>query len=989
MQNFVFYSSGSKLHFCTINLISLQRLIRTLMSKQYISAFFLTLWVGLASAQGWERVYGGGGFDALNGIAQTPDGGFILAGYYGLNKAQLIKVDADGKQQWNRQYGTLYFNSVIVSQDGGYLIAGYTSLNNRNVYLLKTDAAGNVVWEKNYGGTLAEEGNDLVELGDGSIAITGFRKVSATKEELFILKTSSTGAQLWWNNYAGAAGVKKKGYGIVLAPNNDLVVAGEIKESDSVKKDMYVVRVDDNSGTLVWANKYGLLDSDLQPGDEDALSIETDGNNFIIVGTSNTEPDLGVVAKIDGNGGATPLWVQKIPLSKVGGISKSPLGGFFITGYKIVSAAQQDLFITRLNSQGDILCEAIIGKGGPDEGVEVVATADGGAVAAGYSYPSINGNESTTYLVKADKSCLVFTSYIEGNIFFDANLNCTRDADELPLRDWIVKIQSPNATRYALASADGSFNVAVDTGTYQLTLFSPNVYWAPCSLVTTVNVPAFYDSVAVDLPIQKVLQCPRNEIDIATPVLHRCDTNVYTVRYCNFGTAKSSDTRVEIELDPFLTLTESSIPVFQQNGNTYTFLVGTLNTGQCGSFTLSAYLDCASTVKGQAHCVAAHITPDSSCILPSNWDGSVVQAQALCDGDSIRLLLINNTPFPTSTLQYVIAEDIIMLLVPNDPNVDYTFDYQLEANTAKEVFTHEADGKTYRIIAQQSVGYPGESPLTTAAVEGCITDTSSNPISLGFYTMFPEDDAEPFKASDCQESEDTDYNPTFLKRGHPKGYNDHHYVSPQTDLDFLIRFVNTGTDTVQQVIIRDTLSAALDPATVHPGTASHPYQFDIYGGGIVQFTIPNAHLIPGSSGGEGFVKFRVGQRDSLPCETTILNTAAVYFDLAAPIMTNETYHTVCMPDSFLIVKTIEILTPGANLRVFPNPFNESATFDLSGIVAHQYGLEVYDTQGRLIKQQFYTTPMFELYRSQIPSGVFFYRIVADGRPVAAGKLIAQ
>jgi hypothetical protein len=299
-----------------------------------------------------------------------------------------------------------------------------------------------------------------------------------------------------------------------------------------------------------------------------------------------------------------------------------------------------------------------------------------------------------------------------------------------------------------------------------------------------------------------------------------------------------------------------------------------------------------------------------------------------------------------------------------------------------------ATGKTYRIIAEQSPGYPGTS-YPTAAVEGCQSDTSMSEVSLGFYTMFPEDDADAFIESDCQESNETDFNPINLKRGHPKGFDVPHYVSPQTDLDFVIQFQNTGADTVQQVVIRDTLSAVLDPATVYPGAASHPYQFDILSNGIVEFTLSNLNLLPGGGvPSEGFVKFRVSQKPNAPCETTIFNSAAIYFDFNAPVFSNTTFHTVC--DSFLVfINTKEIYVKGADVKVFPNPVTESVNFSIEGIDAKSYSLMLYDIQGRLIANQFSNHSDFRLLRHQLPVGTFIYQLAADGKLVASGKIIVK
>ncbi|MGI9158315.1 MAG: DUF7619 domain-containing protein, partial [Saprospiraceae bacterium] len=460
---------------------------------------------------------------------------------------------------------------------------------------------------------------------------------------------------------------------------------------------------------------------------------------------------------------------------------------------------------------------------------------------------------------------------------------------------------------------------------------------------------------------------------------------IYTVRYCNSGTVPSLNTRIEITADLALTVTGSSIPWAQQSGQVYTFAVGTLNPGECKTFTVTAFLDCDAQI-GTSHCMKAHIRPDSFCVVNPDWDGSIVVAEAICDTGQVKLLLRNKGVNPMANeLGFVIAEDLIMLTPPGDP--DYRF--KLGAGGDTLVFQTPANGKTYRVIAEQSPGYPGLS-YPTAAVEGCVTDTTVGPISTGFYTMFPDDEADVFVAVDCQETYETEYNPIFLKRGHPKGYDVSNFISPQTDLEFLIRFVNSGTDTVQQVIVRDTLAAELDPGTVFPGAASHPYDFQVYGNGIVQFTIPNANLLPdGSSLSAGFVSFRVSQAPNLPCGAEVLNTAAVYFDFDAPAFTNETFHTVCQRDSFLVVDTKDILIPGATVKVYPNPFLESAQFEISGIQASSYRLEVYDIQGRLHFNQFFAHPTFRLFRHQIPSGAHFYRLVADGKPVASGKIIAN
>ncbi len=990
MTFFVFLADEFLSHFCNVKSNRFTLLIRQLMYRNLLLTSFFMLLAVLASGQGWERVYFGGGQDEVLGLSNTPDGGFVMAGNYnGTERLYLIKTDADGNMQWNRRYlpptGDFRISGLDIrpTSDGNYVVTGWTGQVNRNILLAKIDATGNLLWLKSFDTSsgMTEEGQALLEMPNGDLVVAGFQSNMNGVEDLLVLRTDPNGNLLWAKTF-GAAGEPEKGYGLTLANNGDIVVAGEYRNNTFANKDIYIVRLNE-AGELIWENTYGLFGT-FDEIARDVVSLDDD--SFVLAGSSNfLQGGGGLLMKIAGNGDDAAVWFEVYPQTQLFSLTRDLGNGFFAAGLRSNSGLD-DLFILHADATGNRIWEAVVGKGGPDVANAVVATPDGGAAAAGYSQPFVLSFEQAPYLVKTDSEGRIFTSYLQGNVFLDLDANCLQDAGEEGLEDWIIKVASTNFTRYIAADQDGNFLLAVDTGDYQITLIEPNNLWQTCNNnAISVQVPAFYDTVAVAVPVRGAVNCPRNEVDIQTALLRRCADNIYTVRYCNSGTVPSLNTRIEITADPALTVTGSSIPWSQQSGQVYTFAVGTLNPGECKTFTVTAFLDCDAQI-GTAHCMKAHIRPDSFCVVNPDWDGSIVVAEAICDAGQVKLLLRNKGVNPMANeLGFVIAEDLIMLTPPGDP--DYRF--KLGAGGDTLVFQTPANGKTYRVIAEQSPGYPGLS-YPTAAVEGCVTDTTADPISTGFYTMFPDDEADVFVAVDCQETYETEYNPTFLKRGHPKGYDVSNFISPQTDLEFLIRFVNSGTDTVQQVIVRDTLAAELDPGTVFPGAASHPYDFQVYGNGIVQFTIPNANLLPdGSSASEGFVSFRVSQAPDLPCGAEVLNTAAVYFDYNAPAFTNETFHTVCQRDSFLVVDTKDILIPGATVKVYPNPFLESAQFEITGIQASSYRLEVYDIQGRLQFNQFFVHPTFRLFRHQIPSGAHFYRLVADGKPVASGKIIAN
>jgi hypothetical protein len=970
-------------HFCIVKEKLQSNCDLNLMFK-YLLSIVLAFTSLSVFGQGWERIYSGGGQDEATDVALTPDGGYVLTGYYnGSTRIALIKVDVDGFLQWSKFFlGTprALGNSVLVSQDSGYVVAGFVEgsvANSRSSYLMKTDAAGNQLWAKNLGVMGNDEFQDVIELADGSLVAIGFSITANGTEDVRVVRTDADG-NLMWSNSFGTNNQQEKAYGVTLAANGDIVVVGERSDPPS-EKSIYIVRLNP-MGQLVWDQTYSIGTS---LSDEGRAIVRTDDGHFAISGFTQVNiVSNGLLLKVNEDGSNQPIWFQTFSnVENLFDVALAAGGDLLTTGFKDIpgsSGVLTDLFIARTDELGNTIWSQTVGKAGPDAGYAVLPTPDGGAVAVGSAQPDFANAATYAYMARTDANGNVFTNYLRGNIFLDDNQDCAYQFGELGLKNWLLRIESPDFTRYATADAFGNYLIMVDTGTYNLQVFTPNDTWQACQSSQTVSVVDFYDTLTINVGVQVAVSCPRNEVDIQTPILRRCTDNLYTVRYCNQGTSASVNTQIKIALSPDLSITDAS-QAYGVVGDTVVFLVGSLLSGECKVLTFNAFLDCDADA-GSAHCAAARILPDTFCTTGPDWDGSIIEARAECEDGRVKMYLKNkgNGPIGTS-VDFVVIQDVIMLTIP--PGTVPS----LEPGQEIKVWDEAANNRTYRLIAEQTTGYPGMS-VPTAAIEGCKTDTTSAQTSTGFYTMFPEDDAEPFLAADCQEAYEPDFNPTFLKRGHPKGYEAQHYITPDTELDYLIRFQNTSNDTVQNVVIRDTLSVWLDPATIRPGTASHPYTFQMYGSGIVQFTLNNLNLLPGS--GEGYVKFRIAQQPDVPCETQIFNRAAVYFNYGAPVVTNQTDHTICDRETF-IVATQEVHVAGATVKVFPNPFVSSTTFAVSGVRATDYQLAIYDLQGRLLFNQTHTDSTFQLSGQHLPGGTHFYRLMADGRPVASGKLIVM
>jgi Leucine-rich repeat (LRR) protein len=120
-------------------------------------------------------------------------------------------------------------------------------------------------------------------------------------------------------------------------------------------------------------------------------------------------------------------------------------------------------------------------------------------------------------------------------------------------------------------------------------------------------------------------------------------------------------------------------------------------------------------------------------------------------------------------------------------------------------------------------------------------------------------------------------------------------ISGNKWLNYTIRFQNTGTADAENILITDTLSSLLDKSTFTLLNYSHEPFVQLYNNGVLKFNFPNIHL-PDSNTNEpashGYVQYKIRAKDSLTVGSTIDNTANIYFDFNAPVITNTTSNTL-------------------------------------------------------------------------------------------------
>lgn len=562
---------------------------------------------------------------------------------------------------------------------------------------------------------------------------------------------------------------------------------------------------------------------------------------------------------------------------------------------------------------------------------------------------------------------------IKGRVGSDEDNNCLATTDDPALGNVFVSAQGGGVIYFGVTDDQGNYIISVPPGSYVVSAVLQGI--TSCPGPTTVSVPNQGDMATADFALQGVgLDCPQLNVSIGTSLLRRCFTSQYFIQYCNNSIVTAEDAFLVITLDPFLSPVNASQPYTDLGNNQLQFDLGDVAAFGCDGIWLNVQVSC-NAVLGQTHCTEAHIYPDSSC--DNSYNGAVVNLQANCTGDSLHFILTNvGDETMAESLQYIVIEDGIM-----------TFDGMSNPLAPSESMTVSlpGNGSTWRLEAQQEATYPGEG-LPVLSVEGCPSDSS---FSTGFVSQFAVNDNPSYIDVDCSVNQGS-YDPND-KQGFPVGYGTAHHIKPDTEIEYTIRFQNTGTDTAFHVAIRDTLSPWLDLTSVEVGASSHPYRWSVMGTNVLTFDFPNI-LLPDSNvnqaGSQGFIRFRLHPKANTPLETDIFNRAAIYFDFNEPVITNTTQHRIGL--NFVSVSSWQPVRTNYEVSIAPHPLQNTSWLTVKNAPeSGDYRLRVYDTMGKMVIEKQSNQASFELHRHNMTPGLYFFEIILDGTPAGSGKLMVD
>ena len=360
----------------------------------------------------FTKTFGGSLNDVAKAITKTADNGYAIVGYTQSNNGDITnkitedfdvilkKYSASDVLEFTKIFGRSKddrANSVIQTIDGGYAILGYSSntseklKNNggKDFWVVKTNAKGNVIWEKTFGFSGNEEGMAIIQTNDHGFLLVGSIDISASKGQGNAKTTSKkhAGGEYWaikisnrgdfkWSNFFGGSFTDTP-FDVVETQHNSFIIVGQsdstdVDVSDNLGTyDFWVIHIS-AKGNLIWEKSFGGSQID------EAYGIsKTSDNNFIILGNTRSTDQ-----NISNNNGGADIWLIKIDINgnliwekSIGGsgfdvgrsIHKTANNGFLISGSskstneKFTNKGTNDAWLLKVDNNGNLQWQKTIG----------------------------------------------------------------------------------------------------------------------------------------------------------------------------------------------------------------------------------------------------------------------------------------------------------------------------------------------------------------------------------------------------------------------------------------------------------------------------------------------------------------------------------------------------------------------------------------------------------------------------------------------------
>jgi parallel beta-helix repeat protein len=350
----------------------------------------------------WNKTCGGTGDEYAESLIQTDDGGYALAGRTnslgaGLLDFWLVKIDAAGNVQWNKTYGGTgdeYAMTLIQTDDGGYALAG-------SGWLVKTDTNGDMIWNRTYlAGSYNCNVEYVVQTDDGGYALAGNTRAYGD-DDFCLVKTDYEGKVLWNKTYTKSS--KDGVLSLIQTGDGGYALAGYTE--GQIRPRFYLIKTDAD-GNRLWNHTFGTGN-----GHYVAYSVvQTNDGGYALAGDNSTWIGGSLMTrhcyfvKVGANGNFE--WEMEYGGTGVAAAYSAIQtynNGFALAGYKAPSVAgNRDCYLVRIDARGALLWENTYGGKLDDMTHSVVQTNDRGYALAGQTR-SFGAGGWDFWIVKTDE----------------------------------------------------------------------------------------------------------------------------------------------------------------------------------------------------------------------------------------------------------------------------------------------------------------------------------------------------------------------------------------------------------------------------------------------------------------------------------------------------------------------------------------------------------------------------------------------------------
>jgi Secretion system C-terminal sorting domain len=379
----------------------------------------------------WTTIFQSQEWEWADHVINAPGGGYVIAGRTaGLGAggfdALLVKINNDGEILWTNSFGGAEEDRaycVREDTDGGFLVCGRTKSFSGpwNGYLVKTDSAGNLVWQKNYGANTYTLAFYAQRTEDGGIIISG-RTQSLGQTDATLIKTDSVGNVVWQNSYGGP--YNDRAYQVVEKTGGGYVFCGSRTNDSGTNSRIWALEVDENGVATNNEYLYG------EQGYQWAYEINKIPGGYILAGRTNFLDENAEfnMALLKLNNEIEEVWVRTFGgAAEESGLSVDPTtdGGFLLTGWSR-SFGDTDILLIKTDSLGKT-CSLSFEQNYTNPSCDPfvlypVGNFDSLAWSDGSSLPHLPINESGNYYITAFKEGCVLEDSLNITVIEHPNI---------------------------------------------------------------------------------------------------------------------------------------------------------------------------------------------------------------------------------------------------------------------------------------------------------------------------------------------------------------------------------------------------------------------------------------------------------------------------------------------------------------------------------------------------------------------------------------